>query len=163
MSQITKEIFISTIESLREQSFRDISASNAISKVFDTDALYDNSLVIRATIKLLQVFFPKDENGFCEIEHYCFDMNYGKIEGMDLISAEDLWDRLDCIEVVDSLQVKINRIPWELDEAGQWERRKHPSILCPDPRTKEDFKGVLQYAMTSTHPLIDDNSQSDGV
>ena len=80
MNLLPKEIFISTLDCLREQTLKDIDASIAISKVFATDAVYDNSLLIRATIKLLQVFFPKDENGFCEIEHYCFYMNFGMIQ-----------------------------------------------------------------------------------
>ena len=141
MNLLPKEIFISTLDCLREQTLKDIDASNAISKVFATDAVYDNSLLIRATIKLLQVFFPKGENGFCEIEHYCFDMNFGKIDGRDLITSEDLWDRLDRIEVVDSAYYK-----------------QYPLTI------KESFKGVLYpINMTSTHPLIDDNPKSDGV
>ena len=124
MNLLPKEIFISTLDCLREQTLKDIDASIAISKVFATDAVYDNSLLIRATIKLLQVFFPKGENGFCEIEHYIFDMNFGKIGSDDLITSEDLWDRLNA-----------SKTYWE----NQFE------------------------SMTSTHPLIDDNPNPDGV
>jgi len=147
MNRITKEIFISTIDSLQAQVSRDIDASNAISKVFDTDAVYDNSLLVKAVIKLLQIHFPKDENGFCEIEHYCFDMNFGKIQGEELVTAEDLWDR---IEAVDYMAIPVswknlcdkNHIAQYIpDEAGQFDRQR----------------------MTSTHPLIDDNLNQDGV
>ena len=126
MNLLPKEIFVSVIESLREQSCRDIEASIAMNKVFATDALYDNSLLIKSTIKLLQLFFPKAENGFCEIEHYCFEMNFGKIQGQELITTEDLWDRLNT------------------------------------DRAKERFKGILDFQMIYTHPLIDDNPKSDG-
>lgn len=124
MNQITKEIFISTIDSLQAQVSRDINASNAISQVFDTDAVYDNSLLVKAVIKLLQIHFPKDDKGFCEIEHYCFDMNFGKIQGEELVTSEDLWDRLNA-----------EKVYW------------HNQFEC----------------MTSTHPLIDDNLNQDGV
>jgi len=124
MNLLPKEIFISTLDCLREQTLKDIDASIAISKVFATDAVYDNSLLIRATIKLLQVFFPKSENGFCEIEHYIFDMNFGKIGSDDLITSEDLWDRLN-----------KDKVYWE---------------SCFE-------------SMPSTHPLIDDNPNPDGV
>ncbi|MBC7845536.1 MAG: hypothetical protein H7Y10_03490 [Flavobacterium sp.] len=180
MSLLTKELFISTIDSLQGQVSRDIAASNAISQVFDTDAVYDNSLLVTAMIKLLQLHFPKDANGFCEIEHYCFDMNFGKIQGEELITSEDLWDRLNMVEVV-VRDCTYKFTPWEmlndpdllkdidlfqkatpssfdgelknrflLDEAGQW------------PTKTPELKGVLQY-MTSTHPLIDDNPNPDGV
>jgi len=172
MSTLTKEVFISTIESLQTQVSKDIAASNAISKVFDTDAVYDNSLLVKALIKLLQIHFPKDENGFCEIEHYCFDMNFGKIQGQELITPEDLWDRLDRIECVDAISVAIR--PWDLmnkpigndiveqydgckfnskklllDEVGQW------------PTKPPGLRGF--FGMTSTHPLIDDKPNPDGV
>jgi hypothetical protein len=39
-------------------------------------------------MKLLQVFFPKDKNGFCEIEHYYLE--FGRINDQELMTAEDL-------------------------------------------------------------------------
>jgi len=94
MSNLSKELFISTIEALQAQKSKDIDASNAINKVFHTDAAYDNDLLIKAVVTLLQVHFPKDNNGFCEIEHFMFDMNFGKLGDQELVTAEDLWDRL---------------------------------------------------------------------
>lgn len=134
MNQITKEIFISTIDSLQAQVSRDIDASNAISQVFDTDAVYDNSLLVKAVIKLLQIHFPKDDKGFCEIEHYCFDMNFGKIQGEELVTAEDLWDRLNASETGYTIQFEY--IP------------NQPLML------KSPFE---RRSIVSTHPLIDDN------
>ena len=147
MNTLPKDVFISTIESLQLQVSRDVDASNAISKVFATDAVYDNSLLIMATIKLLQVFFPKDENGFCEIEHYCFDMNFGKIGSDDLITPEDLWDRLDNKEFYDaSIMESLESFTDNLNENG----------ISP-PK----LRGL--FGMISTHPLIDDNPNPDGV
>jgi hypothetical protein len=46
-------------------------------------------------MKLLHRYFPKDENGFSEIEHYVFDTNFGKpnSEG-DYETPEELYLRL---------------------------------------------------------------------
>jgi hypothetical protein len=33
---------------------------------------------IRGILKEIRKSFPVDENGFCEIEHYCFDLSFGK-------------------------------------------------------------------------------------
>lgn len=156
MNQITKDDFISTVESLQLQVSKDINASNAISQVFATDSVYDNSLLVKAIIKLLQIHFPKDENGFCEIEHYCFDMNFGRIQGQDLITPEDLWDRLteikiswNNIEKYDS--EKSNR--YLNDEVGQWSASITEGCLWEQ-----------QPIIPSTHPLIDDdNPNPDGV
>lgn len=157
MNSITKEVFISTIDSLQAQVSRDIAASNAISQVFDTDAVYDNSLLVKAVIKLLQIHFPKDENGFCEIEHYCFDMNFGKIQGEELVTAEDLWCRLNMEEVVvgDCL---YKFTPWEMLN-DPIEVVDGASDFIP---TKK-FRPKCFLGMTSTHPLIDDNLNQDGV
>ena len=128
MGIILKEVFISSIEAIRLQQHKDSLSADLIGKVFNTDSInpYDTSLVTLAIIQLLQVFFPKDENGFCEISHYCFDMNFGKIEGMELITPEDLWDRLVYgeKEVTDDFEKEVE----------YW--------LAP--------------TITSTHPLIDD-------
>jgi hypothetical protein len=96
MSQLLKDVFISSIESIRLQTAKDMSNADIVGQIFNIDAIgtYDNSLVTKAVIALLQVHFPKDENGFCEIEHYCFDMNFGKIGNQELITTEDLWYQL---------------------------------------------------------------------
>lgn len=158
MNQITKEIFISTIDSLQAQVSRDINASNAISQVFDTDAVYDNSLLVKAVIKLLQIHFPKDDKGFCEIEHYCFDMNFGKIQGEELVTAEDLWDRLTEIKIswknIERYDAdKLSPKKYIHDEVGQWPT---DVIKTFKPLFGKD-KLFLKESMTSTHPLIDDN------
>lgn len=129
MGIILKEVFISSIEAIRLQQYKDSLSADLIGKVFNTDDVnpYDTSLLTITIIQLLQVFFPKDESGFCEISHYCFEMNFGKIDGMDLITPEDLWDRL----VYQKKEVAGNDFNKEVE---YW--------LAP--------------TMTSTHPLIDD-------
>lgn len=143
MGVILKEVFISSIEAIRLQQHKDSLSADLIGKVFNTDSVnpYDTSLVTLAIIQLLQVFFPKDENGFCEISHYCFDMNFGKIDGMELITPEDLWDRL----VYDS--DPVSRVLQ--DEAGMWPKSYIDSFV-------DEVEYWLAPTITSTHPLIDD-------
>lgn len=96
MGILSKEVFMSAIESVREQMYQDNKHAVAVAEIFNTDGInvYDNSRLIKTAVSLLQVYFPRDKDGFCEIEHYCFDMNFGKIGNDVLITPEDLWDRL---------------------------------------------------------------------
>lgn len=95
MNMISKEQFISAIESMRVQTALDYNNSYQIGKIFGCDAVggYNNSLLIKSIISLLWNYFPK-RDGFCEIEHYCFDLNFGKNGEEELITPEDLWNRL---------------------------------------------------------------------
>ena len=47
-------------------------------------------------MKLLQEYFPKDEEGFCEIEHYLYECEFGKAlkESKESETIEDLYKRL---------------------------------------------------------------------
>lgn len=135
MIPLTKTHFVSTIEAIRQQLCKDIAYADAVSSIYNTDSIgpYDNSLLVKQLISHLQLFFPKDEKGFCEIEHYCFDMNFGKIGDQELITAEDLWDRLTIKKFGKSR--RLYKIDW--------------SQLIPGSHFKEPI--------VSTHPLIDDN------
>jgi hypothetical protein len=109
MVTISKEAFISAIESIREQTYTDFINGEKIQSVFrGTDFfMYDNSLLEITIIKLLQVHFPKKDD-FCEIEHYCYAMNFGKVGENALITVEDLWNILQCQrkELADSIITK---------------------------------------------------------
>lgn len=50
---------------------------------------------IKSILKHIQKTFPVDENGHCEVTHYCFELNFGKpnIEGT-YESPQELYDRL---------------------------------------------------------------------
>lgn len=94
MGMITKELFISTIETLRLQFHYDIqqaqTLSAALNVVEENIPTYNNTSLIKSIISLLQVHFPP-KKGFCIIEHYCFEMNFGKIGESLLITVENLW------------------------------------------------------------------------
>lgn len=92
---ITKEIFVGAIDSIRKQMASDKLNSTVLGDMFPGSELasYDNSLLIRGIIDLLRLWFPKDENGFCELEHYCFDLDFGR--GQENIETTEMfYDRL---------------------------------------------------------------------
>jgi hypothetical protein len=101
MGTLTLEVFTSVIESIRLQLDHDRLNSASIAKIYNTDNInvYDNSLLIKSLVLLLQLHFPKKDN-HCDIEHYMFDMNFGKIGEQELITVEDLWNRLHAEPIV---------------------------------------------------------------
>lgn len=96
MVLLTQEHFVSTIDAIRMQLHKDYAYADAVSSLFNTDSIgpYDNSLLVKQLISLLQMYFPRDKEGFCDIEHYCFELNFGKCGEQELITAEDLYRRL---------------------------------------------------------------------
>lgn len=91
--EITKEIFELTLESLQAQIDFDKQNSDLIGDVFKGDVgCYDNSLLIKAIVGLLRLRFPVDEEGFCELDHYIFYLDFGRYEGGMTIG--EFWEEL---------------------------------------------------------------------
>lgn len=92
---IDKEVFVSVISSMMEQHEFDRASSESLSGIFGVEGncVYDNSRYLKALMEVLRLFFPKDEDGFCEIEHYCYVLNFGN-SGEDYEPVEDFYDRL---------------------------------------------------------------------
>jgi len=57
-------------------------------------AMYNNNRLVSAIIILLREYFPKDENGHCEILHYCYVENFGKIGETSYKAPDELYDEL---------------------------------------------------------------------
>lgn len=93
---IDKITFCIVIENLRQQIYLDRKYGEAIQEMFGcgSSCTYKDDLAIKSAIMLLHIFFPKDENGYSEIEHYCFILEFGRIDSEYLITAEELYDRL---------------------------------------------------------------------
>lgn len=93
---ISKELFISVIESIRIQCCNDRVNSEFLEGMFpgSTIARYGHDSLFKSMIELLQVWFPRDENGHCEIEHYCFALDFGRWNKEEVVTAENLWDQL---------------------------------------------------------------------
>lgn len=92
---ISKEVFVSVISSMMEQHDFDKSSSISISEIFgiEGNCYYDNSRYLKSLMEMLRLFFPKDEEGYCEIEFYCFVLDFGK-NGEEYEPVEDFYDRL---------------------------------------------------------------------
>lgn len=93
---ITKETFCTVIENLRQQMHLDQKFGESIQEMFGSGSRcsYNDNLLVKSLMILLQIHFPKDEDGFCVIEHYCFFIEFGKFDQKEIISAEDLYDQL---------------------------------------------------------------------
>jgi hypothetical protein len=91
----TESTFVRTIEVLREQSNYDQSYSRSIESLFGAEnvPLYQNHLLTNHLFLLLQEQFPP-KNGVCEIERYCWELNFGFTEGVQMVSPSDLYHRL---------------------------------------------------------------------
>jgi len=92
---ISKEKFVLIIESLSTQYAFDKDYAFGLSELIKTEdvTMYHNSILTNAILGLLREYFPKDSEGFCEIEHYCYVLSFGK-NGEEYESPGGLYDRL---------------------------------------------------------------------
>jgi len=92
---ISKELFIECIEKMKEQYYDDCKNSDLVAEAFNVEHIncYDNGKLYKTIIKLLRIYFPMDSTNFCEVDHYCFSLDFGKI-GDNYESPEELYDRL---------------------------------------------------------------------
>lgn len=95
---ITEQFFTHIIDTVEAQMRYDVEQSDSLSSVLKIEEgavpVYDNSRVIRLALDFLHLFFPKDENGFSCIEHYCFDLNFGKSLDGPVKTSKDLYHEL---------------------------------------------------------------------
>ena len=94
---IDKETFCEVIELLRQQILFDRRIGETIQEAFGARHLcsYKTNMAIKAVMKLLQVHFPKDEEGFCRIEFYIDCLEFGRTtENSDEVTASELYDIL---------------------------------------------------------------------
>lgn len=92
---IEKEVFVSVISSMMLQRDIDRASSESLSGIFgiEGNCAYNNSNYLKGLMELLRLFFPKDEDGHCEIEFYCYVIDFGRC-GDEYESVEDFYDRL---------------------------------------------------------------------
>jgi len=92
---ITKEHFVSVLEALQEQYIHDRKNADVLGLMFNTevDGAYDNSLLSNAILGLLREYFPKDADGHCVIEHWAYQLQFGKF-GEEYEDAGALYERL---------------------------------------------------------------------
>ena len=88
--------FCTVIENLRQQMYLNRKHGEMIQEMFGSGSRcsYNDNLLVKSIMSLLQIHFSKDDDGFCLIEHYCFIIEFGKFDEKEVISAEDLYDQL---------------------------------------------------------------------
>lgn len=97
---INKKLFCSVMERLMLQVLQDKEIASFFfvnsGHSLNNSCSYDNKYVITALMDLLHEYFPKDNEGFSELEHYIFDLEFGKPikEGMETETFEQLYKRL---------------------------------------------------------------------
>ena len=96
---IKKELFVTILNNMHRQYVLDKINAEFVSDLIQMedggDSIVNNRLLYDSLFMSLRVFFPKDKNGFCEIEHYCFFTNFGKENSeSDYFSPEQLYEKL---------------------------------------------------------------------
>lgn len=92
---ISKEVFFVVIESLRQQYLHDKEWCEGMVSLFGVDyiPIYNNSELVKGIFAMLHEFFPRGEDGFCDIEHFCYVCDFGKVG--EIGDVEELWSVLN--------------------------------------------------------------------
>lgn len=100
MSQ-KKNYFITAMNSLRGQRDYDKAWSQSVSHTFKVDLVptYDNENLVSLVVLDISYWFQNTVEVEQEIYRFINELDFGRCEGSEIISAEDFWDRL-CNEFV---------------------------------------------------------------
>ena len=92
---ISKTLFVETLEAIMLQLLQDktIGEFFIVSNGGGTCS-YNNSELIKILVKHLQVSFPRDKDGFCEIEHHLFLLEFGKNGKGEVLEPSELYEKL---------------------------------------------------------------------
>lgn len=87
--------FVAAIVALREQHDVDVAYSSSLEKLFNGKDIptYNNSPLVNYLFLALQSQFPPVD-GECEIERYCYELDYGRNAGKEVISPSELYHTL---------------------------------------------------------------------
>ena len=91
----TKEEFKEVVSAIEKQHEFDLGYTKVISQLLKTEdvPVYDHSSLDNLLFGLLQSQFVPI-NGECEIERYCWELNFGNVDGVKVITYDHLWDAL---------------------------------------------------------------------
>lgn len=105
---ISKELFVETIEKIKQQHNHDLQCAEKLKDVFPNaftaNLMYENHLIMNQLVKLLQVQL-NDENEHSWIEYFMWELDFGakndKYKATDkngnnipLLNASELYDLL---------------------------------------------------------------------
>ena len=96
---LLKKDFRVIIESIRDQYDYDKSRANDLAAIYGVDVNpNDNSVLLKALFGILHLHFPPLENGFCSIQSFCYELDFGRDSGiavnLESDSIDSLWDSL---------------------------------------------------------------------
>lgn len=87
----TKEQFTSVLSALKSQYDYDKAKTKKLTEIYGVDVMpSDNSRLTNEIFKMLHIQFPPN-GGFCEIQHFCYELDFGRESGL---SIDGLWDLL---------------------------------------------------------------------
>ena len=100
---VSKEVFVSMIESLKLQVENDVLFSKKLSDLFKIKEelpLYDNSFLSHSLTVAISTLFDESVRDYfmSEINRFCYELNFGREQGSDLTSPEELWERLNSVK-----------------------------------------------------------------
>lgn len=105
---ISKELFVETIEKIKQQYNHDLQCAEKLKDVFPNafiaNLMYENHYIMNQLVKLLQVAF-NDETEYSMIEYFLWELDFGKKNNelsayradkskIDLSNAGKLYDYL---------------------------------------------------------------------
>ncbi len=94
--KIDKQLFETLIKAIKDQHDKDSIYRKKLSDLSKCDDVefYDNSSLINSIFTLLQKAFTQKEKGFCLIEHFCWELNFGSVADSNMKTISDLWESL---------------------------------------------------------------------
>ena len=90
--------FKAILSSLRAQYDYDAARAEKLSNIYGSDVMpSDNTRLTNSLFRVLHLRFPPLRDGYCDIQTFCYDLNFGR-SGVDIPLGADpidiLWDSL---------------------------------------------------------------------
>ena len=94
---IAKELFIESVNALRDQHDKEVARAKTLSEIYGSDIdPVDNSLLTNIILENLRSHFPVQEE--CDIAYFCYEQDFGRKINK---GPEALWvDMVNTINVV---------------------------------------------------------------
>ena len=132
---ISKELFVKCLDAIEAQYTLEEENSKTLCSMFNTKEIHFENSLYKPLIEVLRVWFPKDDDGFCEIDHYCFEQNFGRESEIRTTDAEELYDKLK----IKHSDIFSNPECWELVSKDKIKPKKlmdthpfaHPGVTKP--------------------------------
>lgn len=93
---IPGEIFKKTMDAIREQHDSDVAYAVQLGEALGAEIRpYNNSLLVDSLVHMLASVFPDQKKAREEINHFMYELDFGRYHGADVVTIEDLWQILE--------------------------------------------------------------------